>query len=551
MRFAIQNMMMEWAYTSGWSYSDPFNEVELDVIFTDPDGEDKCVPAFWAGENVWRIRYASPKLGRHQYRTVCSDTNNPDLHGQEGELEVQPYGGDNPLFKHGPLRVSENCHYLEHLDGTPFFWLGDTWWYGLVRDFRWPGEFQELVADRVKKGFNLIQIVAGYLPVMPEGDLRCGNEAGLSWDTSYQVLNPAYFDMADLRIDCLVRNGLVPCIVSMWGYWLIRLGVEKVKRHWRYLVARYGAYPVVWCLCGEVTSVYPNFWREIGEEVADTGRARRQLARDWSDVCRYVGRIDPYGHPLTAHPNGDSRNVLDGNVPLSVCMLHLGHDIHLLPKVIKLLQSARTREPKMPVINAECTYESILGSNWQDVQRFVIWSSVLEGAAGHTYGAAEGCWQIHHRGQSPFPFVGGAWGEHEDWRDIAALPGSGQMQWCRRLMERYRWWDFDPHADWIDTNILNEYFGSCFVPRAAGIPGAVRIIYLPPPNYQEAYLRGIVRLEPDTSYRAYLYDPRSGEDHDLGQVMPEGGCWVPPPVPNKLDWVIVLETPEARVRRDR
>ena len=29
------------------------------------------------------------------------------------------------------------------------------------------------------------------------------------------------------------------------------MGVEKVKQHWRYLIARYGAWPVVWCAAGE------------------------------------------------------------------------------------------------------------------------------------------------------------------------------------------------------------------------------------------------------------------------------------------------------------
>ena len=30
------------------------------------------------------------------------------------------------------------------------------------------------------------------------------------------------------------------------------MGIERVKKHWRNLVARYGAYPVIWCLAGEV-----------------------------------------------------------------------------------------------------------------------------------------------------------------------------------------------------------------------------------------------------------------------------------------------------------
>jgi len=40
--------------------------------------------------------------------------------------------GEDILFRHGQLRVSIDRRYLEHLDGTPFFWLGDAWWMGPV-----------------------------------------------------------------------------------------------------------------------------------------------------------------------------------------------------------------------------------------------------------------------------------------------------------------------------------------------------------------------------------------------------------------------------------
>src|ERR1700730_6640863 len=39
-RFGVQNCATEWAYHSGKRYADPFNEVELDVIFTTPSGSE-------------------------------------------------------------------------------------------------------------------------------------------------------------------------------------------------------------------------------------------------------------------------------------------------------------------------------------------------------------------------------------------------------------------------------------------------------------------------------------------------------------------------------
>jgi hypothetical protein len=96
---------------------------------------------------------------------------------------------------------------------APFLWLGDTWWMGLCKRLSWSEDFQLLTADRVDKGFRVIQIVAGLYPDMPGFD-ECGaNEAGFPWEEDYARVNPSYFDMADLRIQWLVRSGLVPCVV--------------------------------------------------------------------------------------------------------------------------------------------------------------------------------------------------------------------------------------------------------------------------------------------------------------------------------------------------
>jgi len=248
----MQNCVIELSFTSDRSYRDPFNEVELDVVFSGPDGSERVVPAFWSGQGEWRVRYSSPLTGRHTYRSVCSDASNGGLHGREGVLEVVPYEGENALLRHGPLRVHGSGRYLEHLDGTPFFWLGDTWWMGLCRRLEWPEEFQLLAADRVRKGFTLVQIVAGLYPDMAAFDERGANEAGFPWEEGFARINPAYFDMADLRIAWLVRCGLVPCIFGCWGYYVAFAGPEALKKHWRYIVARWGAYPVVWCVAGEV-----------------------------------------------------------------------------------------------------------------------------------------------------------------------------------------------------------------------------------------------------------------------------------------------------------
>src|SRR5437762_3030625 len=99
MLYATQNCPIEWSFRSSRRYPDPLRNAVVDLEVTCPDDTRQTVPAFWAGEDGWRVRYASPQLGVHAYRTRCSDASNPDLHGQAGEFSVTAYEGENPLFR--------------------------------------------------------------------------------------------------------------------------------------------------------------------------------------------------------------------------------------------------------------------------------------------------------------------------------------------------------------------------------------------------------------------------------------------------------------------
>ncbi len=129
---------------------------------------------------------------------------------------------------------------------------------------------------------------------MAPTDERYANEAGLQWDGKWSSINPAYFDMADLRIEHIVGRGLVPCIFGAWGPHIKQMGTEKMKRHWRYLVARYGAYPVVWSLSGEALSTSPESTDKEGD--------KKLQVREWTVVARYVRETDGYGRLFTVHP---------------------------------------------------------------------------------------------------------------------------------------------------------------------------------------------------------------------------------------------------------
>ena len=209
--------------------------------------------------------------------------------GRRVVLDVTPYSGENPLYRHGPVSGGGRSLHLEHLDGTPFFWLGDTWWMSLCRRLHWPDEFRVLLADRVDKGFSVIQLVAGLYPDMPAFDERGANEAGFPWLPDYSRIDPAYFDAADLRLDALVDAGLLPCIVGCWGYFVHWMGIERLQRHWRNLIARYGAYPVVWCLAGEASMPY---------YLSEDREGDHAFQRDaWTQLARLCARDRPLPPP--------------------------------------------------------------------------------------------------------------------------------------------------------------------------------------------------------------------------------------------------------------
>ena len=460
----------------------------------------------------------------------CTDTSNPSLHGQTLRLSARPYTGSNGLLAHGPLRVAATRRTLEHADGTPFFWMGDTWWMGLCQRLKWPEGFQMLTADRVAKGFNLVQIVAGLYPDMPGFDPRGANEAGFPWEADYARLNPAYFDQADLRIAWLARSGLVPAIVGSWGYYLPIMGLRKIKQHWRNMVARWSAYPVVWCLAGE--GAMPYYLSTDKEE-----DIKKQIA-GWIEVGRYIRQIDPYRRPLGLHSAPEISDKVQEERLLDVNLIQPAHGgPETLVASVTQIQREYRHEPVMPSLIAEMSYEGILHYSGSEVQRFAFWTDVLSGGAGHTYGA-NGLWQMNTReqpyGASPW---GGTWG-NIPWDEAARLPGSGQLGMAARFMQRYEWWRFEPHQEWVSPAGTPERYD---LPFAAGIPGQVRMIYIYGPTWTPGSL-SVQKLEPGSAYKAFWWDPRTGAEHPLGAVQPDAaGAWTIPMQPELTDWVLVLE----------
>ncbi len=532
---AVTNVVTEIKFEANRAHKDPFNDLEVDVLVDEPGGVKHRVPCFWSGGNQWKLRFSPRVPGEHRFRVEVTKGKDDLLSNYSGIIiarEITAYDGDNLLLRRGALRLSENRRYLQYGDGTPFLWLADTWWLGMSSRLGWPEEFKWLAADRKAKGFNVIMVVVGPSPfaeAFAEAfSPKDANEAGYSWEQHYERINPAYFDLTDLRVQELVRMGLVPDIVGFWGFHVNWLGLEKTKQHWRYLIARYGAYPVVWTLCGEAGMPW--------NLADDREQASQEQKKILNDTTPYIKEIDSFHRLLTVHPKSGEIEPINMN-PIDFIMAQSTHEEYKgIRLVVSDLRTARERYPDRPVMLGEALYEGIGGGACRErIQRAMFWVCMLSGAAGHCYGA-NGVYQFNREEptvpESPGHFSYGG----KAWQEAAGYAGSKHVGVGKQLLERYQWWRFEPHLEWIFPVAKDE---DCFQPYAAGIPGEIRLFYFPQ-FVKESYT--VRKLEPNIKYHAYYLDPITGKEFPVGDVesTPEGE-WAVPSAPIFQDWVLVLE----------
>ncbi|MBI4166239.1 MAG: DUF4038 domain-containing protein [Acidobacteria bacterium] len=318
-----------------------------------------------------------------------------------------------------------------------------------------------------------------------------------------------------------MKSELAPAIVGCWGYYLPWMGTDKMKKHWRNLVARYGAYPVVWIIAGERDM--PYYLSARPQEDSDLQK------RGWTELAKYVRSIDPYGHLITIHPTrqpeGPDEPVFDFD------MMGSGHgNWGSAMETVARVSAHYSKIPPMPLLNGETMYEGHQQTNWQDVVRFAFWVCMINGAAGHTYGAG-GIWQMNGRTVPHGPSPWGITYENTPWDEAMVLPGSRQVGIGKTILMKFPWWRFEPHPEWAEphgTAFLKphtEWFdinkrwdeekGEYLLPYASGIPGEIRVVYIPPKIYAPLGPL-VVNLEEGVTYRASYYDPVTGERYNLG-----------------------------------
>ena len=512
--------------SSSKTYANPYGEVEVTARFSGPNGAIISRPAFWDGKGVWKVRFAPTATGSWRWQTTCSDTGNKGLHGRAGDLQCVPNAEDNPCYRRGFLRVSDNHRYFVHSDGTPFLWLGDTHWQmpGTERidvcnhpEHRgeacpYGGQFQHLVADRREKGFTVYQTYPSATnPVW--------------WAVPYTVINPKRFrEVFDFEMNHLAEQGFV--IALGFGHYnnSTRIPVDDLRRWARYLVARYGAHPVVWITCQEMNS--PE----------DRGRNRIDV---WRAVADEIERTDGYTHPHSAH-----QWVLDVDIrPLGKEPWHDWFALQGGHLGSRLTPQARYAgyfafQPTKPILETEAMYELVDcgGVANTDKARQSAWKAMLCGCAGYTYGAA-GVWALK------WDPADKRWTKYnhriDGWYAGMDLPGSRQMAILKKFFQDLPWQKLTPR--------FSDPAWSQFTDHEQSVLATCgRDLYVAYFYGEAASLGSLRNLAPDVSYLAEWFDPRTGTTTPIAsEIRTPDGQWLIPAKPTG-DCVLVLRRNSAQ-----
>ena len=505
----------------------PFLDIEIIGVFVGPNGELIRREAYWDGENRYGLSFAPVAIGVWRYTIDAPEETG--LNGLSGELECVPYTGELPIYQHGFLRVSDNNRFLCHADGTPFFWLGDTHW-AFAAEERWD-ESNHPAMDSMFRGIADRRAAQGF--TVYQTNLRCNEHEDLFWDSESETDRPniSYFRQElDRRMQYIADLGFVNALGVGW-FQAAQSDTLRVKRFVRYLTARYGSLPVVWTLAGEVAGYFPD-------------PRRSRFLENWKDIARYQASIDGYHNLQTAHATNE-RPFFDAYYDeewFDFTLNQAGHgDLPINAHWYRLFRA--THSPK-PFVEGEAFYEfvSTLEENGTrlctpDMLRRVAYISMQTGGCGYTYGA-QGIWDCvwekgmpqTDRGFNAFDVT---------WVEAVDGIGAVQMGYMKRFYMGQRFWELSPHDEEEEIHTADPF--ALKKPLAlASADGRRWILYY---TYDiSSWMKPQLHGFNDGVYRGRWFDPRTGAylTKEVSAIS-EGGTLTAPGIPDRSDWLLVLE----------
>lgn len=435
MQYARPWREVELTLTADRTYTNGYTDVDVWVDFTHSTGQVLRRPVFWDGGQTWRVRFASPLATGSWTWQSCASVADAGLAGQQGTIHCLPADDTTHRFyRHGFWRMSPGGRNVVHADGRAALVCGDTAWALPWRAT--PEQVAVYAADRHAKGFN----AALLMTVQPDMDARGPQERGADeafaiafhdlCDGHITQLDPAYFQYMDELMNILVAHEIVPVLQPVFmgfGWKGLRvagpvLPPAEYAHYCRYLVARYGARPVIYLVGGDGS----------GYEAS--------VAAGGNEVQMWDAYAQPTGIHYRPHADNCAHQTADW---LDFQWCQTGHSgEHIPERVTDMWRNT----PVKAVANGEPTYENgvVLGRAAGWWQGHEAWSNLLAGGTmGVIYGAGS-LWQwVYHPdepGHAPYFVAQGA-----DWRAALDFAGSTYVGMLARILDGLPLADMAPH----------------------------------------------------------------------------------------------------------
>lgn len=443
------------------------------------------------------------------------------------------------LWDHGALQVTADGHYIQHSDGTPFFWLGDTAWELFHR--LTPAEIGQYLDDRSAKGFNVIQAV-----ILAEMDgLRKPNQQGEVPLTDLDPTRPNenYFALVDSVVrraaDRNMYMGLLPTwgdkVTQLWGTGPVVFNPENARKYGHWLASRYKNAPnIIWILGGD--------------------RPPKNDDGDWRPVWKAMAEgIEEAAGPevlITYHPSGGSSSsrFLHNEKWLDLNMMQSGHgDGHDVP-VWDRITADRLLVPAKPTLDGEPNYEDHPVSPWpvwnpenghyrdHDVRK-QLYRSVFAGACGVTYGH-HSIWQFWNPREQKINHA------EKVWNEALNRPGAFHAGILRRLMESRPLNDRIPDPSII---VAGQGEKGEYMTAFRDGKGRFLMVYFPVGKTATLDLSSLSGKKA----RLWWFNPRTGKkEASLRQTTGKKITLTPPSTGGTNDWVLIADSPKKNFKNN-
>ncbi|MBN1466474.1 DUF4038 domain-containing protein [candidate division KSB1 bacterium] len=466
-KFGIFELAIVAPGISGNKYVD----VSLRGVFQGPTQRIE-INGFWNGGDVYQVRMMPTEVGTWSY----------SLSGSHSAFDKSGSFTVTESNRKGHIHVNpDNPYTFIWDDGTPWMWKGETSWRLFTHLYPYESRFKEYIDLRHEQGFNVVQaIVVSYI----NGDAFWANEGGVAFQLTqsgkdYDRLNPGYFQWLDRRIEYMNSLGMAPVIFFTWAQEFVKFSEAQFAAFCDYMVARFSAYNVFWCLSGEHSEVYDDFGL---------------LPSVWRQHGRHVAATDPYAHPITLHPGGKVRSSAEfGADEWFGFVMQQTPDFHAM--------IARDRIYSKPVVNGEYAY-----AGWTEDD-----NSLRTGA-----------WEIFTAGGYATAGFFTTFAPDKGGYDLNANAQQQQeMMVFHEFTQRLQWWSMQPNDALVST-------GHCIAD-----PGREYVVYSRNGGSVELNLAA-VNGEIDMQW----FNPRTGDYSPVSRVT--GGATLSLAPPFSGDWVLYV-----------